>query len=322
MAIGACVWAAGLAPAIAEPFSKPVRFVVPYPAGGPTDLTARVFADRIAKLIGQPLVVENKPGAQGTIAMQQLLQAPADGHAIYFGTLSTQVVFPLLAAQRKRPLPFDTARDFVPVATMTTSPLVAVVASKAGIASYKALVEALKSGRGQLAYGSDGIGSLTHLGGSLIGQAAGVQPLHVPYKGTAEYGQALLRGDVQFGVMGIISVLPLIQQGAVKPVAVAGVKRSPQLPDVPTTAESGSSGVDLASWFGVFMKAGTPRPFVEAMASAIHKAAQDEDLVRQLTQAGVEMDASDSPSAFAARFNADMTRWKTAIESAGIKADD
>jgi tripartite-type tricarboxylate transporter receptor subunit TctC len=323
--LGAMVWAAALAPAFAAgaPFSKPVRFIIPYPAGGPTDLTGRVFAERISKHIGQPVIVENKPGAQGVIAVQQFLQAPADGHAIYFGTLSTQVVFPVLSAQRKQPLPFDAQKDFVAVASMTTSPLVVVASTKASIRSYKELIDALKTGAGRLGYGSDGIGSLTHLGGALIGQAAGVQSaVHVPYKGTAEYSQALLRGDVQFGVMGSIGAMTLVKQDGVRVLAVAQGQRSRQWPGVPTTAESGYPGVDLASWFGIFMKAGTPKQNVDAMAESVRLAAQDPDLVRQLTQAGLDVDVCDSAGKFSVRVDADLIRWRTVVKRTDLELNE
>jgi tripartite-type tricarboxylate transporter receptor subunit TctC len=311
------VWAAALMTTFAQPapFSKPVRFIIPYPAGGPTDLTGRLFAERIAKHIGQPVIVENKPGAQGVIAAQQLLQAPADGHAIYFGTLSTQVVFPVLSAQRQQPLPFDAQKDFVAVASMTTSPLVVVASAKTSIRRYKELIDALKTGANRLSYGSDGIGSLTHLGGVLIGQAAGTQSaVHVPYKGTAEYSQGLLRGDVQFGVMGSIGAMTLVKQDGVRVLAVAQDQRSHQWPGVPTTAELGYPAVDLASWFGVFMKTGTPKQAIDAMAESIRLAAQDPELVRQLTQAGLDVDVSDSAAQFSRRVEDDFTRWRKAAK--------
>jgi tripartite-type tricarboxylate transporter receptor subunit TctC len=320
--LGAMVWAAAFAPALADPapFSKPVRFIIPYPAGGPTDLTGRVFAEKISKHIGQPVVVENKPGAQGVIAAQQFLQAPADGHAIYLGTLSTHVVFPVLSAQRKQQLPFDTQKDFVAVASMTTSPLVVVASTKTSTRSYKELIEALKTGVGRLSYGSDGVGSLTHLGGALIGQAAGVQSaVHVPYKGTAEYSQALLRGDVQFGVMGSIGAMTLVKQDGVRVLAVAQGQRSRQWPGVPTTAESGYPGVDLASWFGVFMKAGTPKQIIDAMAESVRLAAQDPELVRQLTQAGLDVDVSDSAGKFSLRVESDLLRWRTVVKRTDLE---
>ena len=170
--------AAAFAPALAlaqtaSPFTKPVRFIIPYPPGGPTDLPGRTFAEKIAKTIGQPVVVENKPGAQGVVAMQQMLQLPADGHTMYFGTASTQVVFPVIQAYRKQTLAFDIRRDLVPVSILGASALVVVAGEKTPITSYKELIDALKAHPGKLNYGSDGIGSLTHLGGELVNQAAG-----------------------------------------------------------------------------------------------------------------------------------------------------
>lgn len=314
---------AAAAPALAQtsPFTKPVRFIIPYPPGGPTDLTGRNYADKLSRYLGQPVVVENKPGAQGVPAVQQLMQLPADGHTIYFGTLSTQVVSHVINAYRKMPAPYDSRKDLIPVNLMGASPLVVVATTKSGIDSYKQLVDTLKAQPGVLNYGSDGMASLTHLGGEMLNQAAGTKSVHIPYKGTAEFSQALITGDIQFAVSGSVGAVNLLKQNRVKVLALAGPKRSDLLPGVPTTVELGYPGVDLTSWFGVFMKAGTPKPFVDAMAQAITKASVEPDLVQRLTAAGVEMGVATTPEKFSAQIDAEFKRWTDVVEKAAIQFD-
>ncbi|WP_295374304.1 tripartite tricarboxylate transporter substrate binding protein [uncultured Pseudacidovorax sp.] len=293
---------------------------MPYPAGGPTDLTARVYADKLSGLLGQPVIVDNKPGAQGVTAVQQVLQLPADGQTIYFGTLSTQVVFHVVNAYRKIPAPYDPSA-LVPVNILSLSPLVVVASNKSGINTYKELEEKLKANPGKLNYGSDGLGSLTHLGGELLNQAFGTRSMHIPYKGTAEFSQALVMGDLQFAVSGVLGATNLLKQNRIKVLAVAGPKRLDSLPDVPTTAELGYPGVDLTSWFAVFMKAGTPKPYVDAVAQAITKASHDPDLIQRLTQAGSEMGAATTPEKFAAQMQGEFKRWTAVLEKSEVQFD-
>lgn len=316
LVLGAC--AAGAQP---SPFTAPVRFIVPYPPGGPTDLTARAFADKISHSIGQPVVIDNKPGAQGVPAVRQLLQLPADCHAMYFGTLSTQVVFHVINEYRKLPAPYDARKDLVPVSVLGGSPLVIVSSKKSGFGSYKELIDALKAQPGKLNYGSDGIGSLTHLGGEMLNQAAGTKSLHIPYKGTAEFSQALIAGDIQFAVSGIVAAVTLSKQDRINVLAVAAPKRSNQLPNVPTTAELGVPGVDLTSWFAVFMREGTPKVCVDSMAQAIIKASQDPDVIQRMTTVGIQLGLSNTPAQFAAQIDADFRKWRKVIEQAGIQFD-
>ncbi len=310
-------------PALAQSglFTKAVRFVVPYPPGGPTDLTARSYADKLSQILGQPVIVENKPGAQGVPAVQHVLQQPADGYTLYFGTLSTQVVSHVINQHRGVKAPYDSRKDLVPVNMLGVTPLVIVASLKSGIDSYKGLIDAMKAQPDKLNYGSDGIGSLTHLGGEMLNQSAGTKSVHIPYKGTAEFSQALITGDIHYAVSGIVGATNLLKQDRIKVLAIAGPKRSNQLPDVPTTAELGYPGVDLTSWFGVFMKAGTPKPYVDAVAQAITKASTEPDVVRVLTNAGIEMGVATTPEKFAAQMNAEFERWDEVVGKAAIKFD-
>lgn len=321
LALSAVLFAAAPAQAQEATFTKPIRFIVPYPPGGPTDLTARVYAEKIGKYLGQPVIVENKPGAQGVPAVQQVLQLPADGHVIYFGTLSTQVVSNVVNNYRKIPPSYDPQKDLVPVNILGVSRLVVVASNKSGIETYKQLGEALKANPGKLNYGSDGTGSLTHLGGEMLNQSFGTQSLHIPYKGTAEFNQALVTGDIQFAVSGSVGAVNLLKQNRIKVLAVAGPKRMEQLPDVPTTAELGYPGVDLTSWFGVFVKSGTPKAYVDAYAQAITRASHEPDLVQRLTAAGIDMGAATTPEKFAAQINTEFQRWTTVLDKAAIQFD-
>lgn len=305
----------------ASPFTKPITFLVPYAPGGPTDLTGRAYAEKLSRYLGQTVVVENKPGAQGVIAVQQLLQRPADGYTMYFGTMSTQVVFHVMNAYRKVPAPYDSRKDLVPVNLMATTPLVVAASLKSGITSYAELGERLKAQPGRLTYGSDGMASLTHLGGEMLNQSFGSQSVHVPYKGTVESSQALIAGDSDFAVLGIGGATNLMKQNRIRVLAIAGPKRSEQMPGVPTTAELGFPGVDLTSWFGVFMKAGTPKQFVDAMAQAITKASTEPDVVQRLTAVGVEMGAATTPEKLAEQMGMEFDRWTAVVQKAAIKFD-
>lgn len=318
LALALGVWSAG---AQTSPFTAPVRFIVPYPPGGPTDLTARTFAEKITQYIGQPVVIDNKPGAQGIPAVRQLLQMPADCHAMYFGTLSTQVVSHVINEYRKLPAPYDARKDLVPVSVLGGSPLAVVASKKSGIGSYKELVDALKAQPGKFNYGSDGVASLTHLGGEMLNQAAGTRSLHIPYKGSAEFSQALIAGDIQFAVSGIVAAVTLAKQDRVNVLAVAAPKRSDQLPNVPTTTELGVPGVDLTSWFAVFMREGTPKTCVDAMSQAIVKASQEPDVIQRMTAVGIQLGMSNTSAQFAAQIDADFRKWHKVIEQAAIQFD-
>jgi tripartite-type tricarboxylate transporter receptor subunit TctC len=321
IALALCAVVTGPALAQGGPFTKPVRFIIPYPPGGPTDLTGRTYADKLSKYIGQPVVVENKPGAQGIPAVQQLMQLPADGHTMYFGTLSTQVVFHVINSYRKTPAPYDARRDLVPVNLLAGSPLVMVASLKSGIESYKDLADRLKAQPGKLNFGSDGMASMNHLGGEMLNQALGTQSLHIPYKGTADLSQALITGDVDFSVIGIAGATNLMKQNRIKVLAIAGPRRSDQLPGVPTTAELGNPGVDLTSWFGVFMKGDTPKPFVDFMGQAISKAAAEPDLQQRLTTAGLVLGLATTPEKFSAQMDAEFKHWTEVVQKAAIKFD-
>lgn len=303
-------------------FTKPVRFIIPYPPGGPTDLTGRTYAERLEKLIGQPVIIENKPGAQGIPAVQQLLLQPADGHVMYFGTLSTQVVFPAVSAYRKQPLPFHPIKDLQPVSILGGTPIVVAASIKSGIGSFKELVDRAKANPGALNYGSDGIGSITHLAGEIFDQATGVKTMHIPYKGTANFSTALLAGDIEFAFSGILGMTNMHKSGRVKVLAIAGPKRAEMLPEVPTMAELGYPTVDLTSWFAVYMKHGTPKPFVDAMSQAIQKASLDPDLGKKLSAVGLELGMSNTPEQFTARQDGEYRTWSKLIEKAAIKFEE
>jgi tripartite-type tricarboxylate transporter receptor subunit TctC len=301
--------------------NKPVRLIVPYPAGGPTDVTARAYAEKVSKILGQAVVVDNRPGAQGVVAVQQLMQAPADGLTMYFGTMSTQVIFHLINGVKKAAPPYDPVKDLMPVSTMAYTPLVLSIGNAVTAATVAELVSNAKAHPGKLNFGSDGTGSSTHLSGELFNQSAGIQAVHVPYKGTAEYVTALIAGDIQYAIGGIVTALNLAKQGRIKILGIAGPTRSPMLPNVPTLAEGGVPGVDLSSWFGVFMRSGTNKAYVDAMSHAVQKAGQDPELVKRLVDSGLEIRTS-SPEQFSAVIANDFKQWTGVVSKANLKFDN
>jgi len=310
------------APAGAQAFpNKPIRFIVPYPPGGPTDLTARVYADKISRELGQPVVVENKPGAQGLPAVQQLMQQPSDGYTMYFGTLSTQVVAHVINAYRKAPMAYDARRDLTPVSLLGSTSLVIIAGNATPASSLKELIALAKAQPGKLNYGSDGIASLTHLGSEMLNQAAGIQTVHIPYKGTAEFTQAIISGDIQFATSGSIGALNLQKAGRAKLLAVASPRRTALIPDVPTVAEAGYPGFDLTSWFAVYVKAGAPQANVQTLAAAIQKVATDPDLIQRLNTAGLDV-MTNTPEQFSALMDAEFRKWTTVIDKAALKFDN
>lgn len=301
--------------------TKPVNFIVPYPPGGPTDLTARTYAEKLARHLGQPVVVENIPGAQGIPAVRQLLQRPADGHNIYFGTLSTQVVFHVINQYRKIDSPYDARKDLVPVSLLGAIPLVVNAAASTPVGSFKELIDMAKAKPGTLNYGSDGVGSLTHLGGEMLNQAAGIRNVHIPYKGTAEFSRALLAGDIHFAFSGIAGAINLHKQGRTKILAIAGPNRNALIPEIPTVAEAGYPGFDLTSWFAVYVRDGTPPAAVQALAKAIELSGKEPDVAQRLATSGVEVMTS-SPAAFAAQMDAEFRKWTEVLEKAQVKFEN
>jgi tripartite-type tricarboxylate transporter receptor subunit TctC len=290
---------------------KPVRIIVPFPAGGAVDVLARMVGSKLSESLGQPVIIENRPGAGGNIASDVVAKSPPDGYTI-LQTTPGQAISPSLY----RSLPYDAAKDLVPVTQLVSSYLVLVASQKSGIASVKDMIAAAKSKPGKLNYGSSGVGNPLHLTMEMIKRAAGLDIVGVPYRGDAQLNVALIAGDIDLAVLPFATSRGNIEAGRLRGLAVTNDKRTPILPNLPTVTEAGIPIVS-SSWQGYFVPAGTPPEIVARIQRDTAKALSAPDL--RARQAAVANETVGStPAEFAAFFKAEMTRFARVIEEAKI----
>lgn len=312
-AAGLAVLAA--APVRAQAFpSKPLRFVVPFP-GGFTDTLARMVGQKLADSLGQPVLVENRPGASGAIGAQEVLRAPADGHTLFLGHIGTHALNPHLQPR----LAYDPA-ELVPVSLLVQLPNLLVASPTLPVQSVQELVAAARARPGGLSYASPGNGTSGHLAAELFKAQAGVDVVHVPYKGTAEALQDLGSGRVHLMFDTIAQGLAQAKGGRVKALAVTSPQRTPLAPEVPTMAESGFPGWDTAAWFGVMVRAGTPPDAIARLHADAVRALAATDVRDRLLAMGATP-VGNTPAEFARFVIAESARWGDVIRKAGIKAD-
>jgi tripartite-type tricarboxylate transporter receptor subunit TctC len=295
---------------------KPVRIVVPFAAGGAIDIIVRTSAQQLSKELGQPMVIDNRPGAGGNIGAEIVARSAADGYTLVAGTSATHGANPALYAR----LPFDARRDFAPVAHIAGVPNVLVVTPSSGIRSLDELIRQARANPGKLSFGSAGSGTSLHLAGELFRSAARVELLHVPYKGAAPATADLLGGQISMMFNTVPVALPLIRSGKLTALAVTSHKRHFALPDVPTFAELAYPSVESETWVGLFAPAGTARDVVDALALALERSLRDKSVVDQLRQQGAEPQFM-GPDAFARHVEGEIARWGNVIRAAGIKLD-
>jgi len=295
--------------------SKPIRVVVSYPPGGAADLMARLVAPKMQEALGQPVVVENKPGASGQIAANEVARAAPDGHTLLFDA-SSYAVNPSLFAS----LPYDPAKAFTPVSVLVLFPDVLVVTPSFPPRSVKEVVDAAKAAPGTIAFASSGNGSAQHLSGELFRQKTGIVITHVPYKGGGPALNDVMGGQVPMFFATVPSSLAFIQGGRLRALAVTGAARSPVLPDVPTMSEAGVPGCIVYEWNAVFAPAGTPTLVVAKLADAVHKALQAPDVRARMTSLGGEI--ADYGPVEADRFVREQTQlWGRVVRDARIKVE-
>lgn len=298
--------------------SKPIRFVVPFPPGGPLDITARAIGQKLTEAWGQPVVVDNRPGAGGSLGAELVAKAPADGYTLLMGAVSTHAINPHLYAR----VGYDPLRDFAPVALVAEVPNVLVVNPAAlPVSSVAELVALAKAKPGHLNFGSGSTGSTGHLAGELFKSLAGVDMVHIPYKGAAPAMQDLLAGQVQLMFDNLASAAPQVKAGKLRALAVTTAKRSPAMPDVPTVNEAGVKGFDLSTWFGVFVPAGTPPEIVAKLNAGIVAALESKELRERLAAMGTEPRPGNTPEAFAAFVRAENAKYASVVKQSGAKVD-
>ena len=293
--------------------TKPIRMVVAQAAGGPTDVVTRIFSSRLSELLGQQIVVDNRPGAGGSVAGEVVAHAPADGYTLCVMANGTAAVAPHFIK-----LNFSIEKDFAPVALIGNSPLALMVSTAMPTHSVKELIALAKERPGTINFGSSGQGSTGQLAGELFKIMAAVELTHVPYKGAAPALVALMTGEIQMLVSAFSSSITYIKQGRVRALAVTGTKRQRFFPDLPTVAET-LPGYEATSWYALLTRAGTPRTIIERLNREATRALTDPDMRWKLVGAGVEVEIL-TPEALGAKIRADYERWGKVVKATGMKA--
>ncbi len=296
--------------------TKPVVIIVPFAAGGVADLLPRIVGAKLAEKWKQPVVVENKVGASGNIGMAEGARAQPDGYTLVLAPAGNLTVNPILFTN----LPFDTYRDLTPVTNLAQVPNVLVVHPSVPARTFKELVAYAKANPGKLNFASPGQGSGAHLAGELLKVDAGIDIVHVPYKGLAPAVNDLLGGNTQMMFAGISTVIQHVRMGKLVAIAIASPRRSPQLPDVPTVVESGLPGFDVTSWYGIVTRAGTPQAIIRKIQSDMAEALGQEDVRASLAGAGLEPVGS-TPEAFDAMIKSETRKWGDIVRKANIKLE-
>lgn len=294
---------------------KPITMIVPFPPGGPTDLVARVLAKAMGEQVGQPIVVENRGGANGNIGAALAAKAPPDGYTILYNT-SAVALSPALY----KTLTYDVLRDLAPVALAAVVPLALVVHPSVPASNVKEFVAYVKANPGKLSYGSAGTGNVTHLGALQFLQANGLEAVHIPYKGSAPADMDLVGGQIQFLTDTVNSVMAFVKDKRIRMLAVTTAKRMSLFPDVPTLAESGMKGFEVGAWQGVMVPAGTPKPVIQKLNAELMRALQNAEVKEKLAQQGAEPLGS-TPEEYGAYIRKEIDRWGQLIRQAGVKVD-
>ncbi|MEM5429015.1 tripartite tricarboxylate transporter substrate binding protein [Cupriavidus oxalaticus] len=307
-------FSAAAAPGDSYP-SRPIRFVVPYAAGGTTDLVARTVGQRVGEKLGQPVVIENRPGAGGNVGMDAVAKAAPDGYTIGFGAISTNALNPHIYKQ----VPFDPRKDFTAISLLGTSTIVLEVSPALPVKTVKELVAYARANPG-LTYATAGTGTSMHLAGAMFAQMTQTSLTHAPYKGSSPAINDMLGGHISVMFDNLPASLPHIQAGKLRALAVAGKQRSPSLPDVPTLAEAGLQGYAVEPWFGVYGPANLPGPVVQALNGAFVEALARPDVREKLVQAGFSPKGS-SAAELQALTQSEYERFGKVAKTAGITAE-
>ena len=303
----------GIAGAAAQQYPvRPVRVVVPLTPGGGVDILARIVADHYSQVLGQRFIVDNRPGAGGSIGVETVAKAAPDGHTLL---VSSSSMVTNAAIQSVR---YDPIRDFQPVTKLTSNAYILLTTTSLPVSSVKELVALARSQPGNVTYASSGIGGVLHLGAELLCALAGVRMNHVPYKGVADAYPAVISGQVNWVLGNPISALPLIKAGRVKGIAVSGAARMKVLPELPTIAESGVPGYAVDAWFGLFAPARVPPRIVEKLYVEASRAVRAPELERRMQAEGADV-VGNPPQEFAAQVRAEYEKWRALVAKAGLK---
>jgi tripartite-type tricarboxylate transporter receptor subunit TctC len=296
--------------------TKPVRMLVGFPPGGANDIVARIAAQKLSETLGQPVVVENRPGNAGVIAAEALAKAAPDGYTLMLGSTGTNVIAPALSSK----LPYDPVNAFTPVSLVGIAPSAMVVNAAVPAHSVREFVALAKSRPGKLTYASSGNGTTLHLGGELFKLMAGVDLVHIPYKGNSQALNDVIGGQVDMIFSALPPALPLAKAGKVRILGVAMPERLRSMPDMPTVAEQGLPGYEMSTWYGVFAPAGSPPEAVEKLAAELRRAVADAKVRELIIAQGIEP-VSNTPAEFRTFVNAELEKWARVVKAAGVKSD-
>ena len=316
-ACAAVALAAAFTVSAAERFPlKPVRIVVPFPAGGSTDLIARQLAQRLSEQWGQPVLIDNRSGAGGALGSEQVARAPADGYTLLMGSVSTHAIIPHIQSK----LGYDPIAGFTPITEVARFPSMLVASYALPVTTLRELVALAKRRPGQVTYASNGNGTNSHLAGEMLKAAAGIDLLHVPYKGAAPAIADVVAGHIAMMFTGVANGISYVKARRLRAIAVASLQRSQSLPDVPTLDESGFKGFDVTIWLGLWAPASLPADLLGKLNADVVSALKSQK-VEELFVTQDAQPVGSSPAAFALRVREELSRWRAAVSSARLKAD-
>lgn len=293
--------------------TKPIRFIVPFPPGGGTDIVARIITNKLAENLGVQFIVDNRGGAAGTLGIGTAATAAPDGYTLMIGQTSNLAIGPALYSK----LPYDTFRDFTPISLVYETPLAVSVSAKSPVKNLKELIGSSKTRKEGLNFASPGNGTVAHLTGELIKKTTNMSFVHIPYKGAAQAIPDLIAGRADFYISSLESAKPHMQSGAIRALAVTSAKRAPDAPDVETVAEAGYKGFEAVTWWGFLAPAKTPAPIVQKLAAEIDKVLDNPDVMKRLP--GIKV--ATGPQAFNEKLKADYKKWAGAVKESGVKVD-
>ena len=295
--------------------TKPVRIVFGFPPASATDVIARAVGQKLSEKWGQPVIIDNRPGAGGNLGSEAAAKSPADGYTIFFCTVANPIGVALYSK-----LSYDYVKDFTPITLVATTPLVLVANTSLPVKNVKELIEYAKAHPGKLNFGSGGVGTSNHLAGEMFKRATGTELVHVPYKGTPAAYTDLMSGQISLMWDNIVAVTGQIKSGRLKPLAVTSAARAPSLPDTPTMDESGVPGFEAVSWIGASVPAGTPKEIVDKIHTDLVAVLRMPQVKEQLAQSGAVV-VGNSQEAFAAWNRDEITKWGKAVRDSGAKLD-
>ncbi len=307
--------ASGAAFAQGEYPNKPIRFIVPFPPGGGTDIVSRLVTGKLTETLGWRVVIDNRAGAGGNVGMEVAANSAPDGYTLVMGQTSNLAVNPSLYSK----LPYQPLRDFAPVSLVSMIPITVMIAAKAPYKSVADLVSAAKAKPGQVTFASTGNGTIGHLTGELLQRVAGVKFIHVPYKGASQAFPDLLGGRLDLFLASLESAIPQVKAGTIRALAVTSAQRAPVFPDVPTVAESGYKGFEANTWTGVLVAARTPQPIIARLNAEITRILDLPDMRARLATGGAPVQTG--PTAFTALLKADTDKWARIVKEAGLKVE-